>query len=270
MNGPVSERRHQCQKQALLCAWDTAPQLPHSNPALGRWETWDGVDVDGGLGVRVHPLEGRDMRPPRVCRQRAGREWGPTVAAPTRTRSLQGRTLGSEDRPGGAAAGRETEPHDCPGHSERSWQDSSAHPGVTPRCRHRPGSAHHQVFREDGFVVLVNFTELLDLILCASLQKFLDFLQGRLGAILGLALVHRLRGQQVDALVAPFHGLDTPSVAEGEKAPSEAVSWRVGRRALPGLLPAVLPPTTLIWDCAACQPTRGPGGTRSHRGRAGN
>lgn len=72
-----------------------------------------------------------------------------------------------------------------------------------------PKLAYHQVLGEDGFVVLVNFIEFLDLIFCTSLQKLLNFLEGCLSTVLGLALVHRLRGQQVNPLIAPFHGLDT-------------------------------------------------------------
>ena len=77
-------------------------------------------------------------------------------------------------------------------------------------------SPHQQVFGEDGLVVLEDLAELLDFILCPRLQKPLELLEGGLRAILGLALVHRLRCQQVDALVTPLHGL------RGEKAP-----WRL-------------------------------------------
>lgn len=89
----------------------------------------------------------------------------------------------------------------------------------------KPELAYHQVLGEDGFVVLVNFIELLDLIFCTGLQKLLNFLEGCLRTILGLALVHRLRGQQVDPLIAPFHGLDTGSVAEGESGNVSSCVW---------------------------------------------
>ena len=54
------------------------------------------------------------------------------------------------------------------------------------------GPTYHQVCGEDGFIVLVDSVELLDLVFCASLQKLLNFLEGRLSTLLGLTLVHRL------------------------------------------------------------------------------
>lgn len=119
--------------------------------------------------------------------------------------------------------------------------------GAAPTCRQRAAAssptAYPQVLGEDEFVVLVNFIELLDLIFCAGLQKLLDLLEGGLCAVLGLALVHRLGGQQVDAFIAPLHGLDTWSVAGGENGTVRRCVWASLQRALPG---------PLAVSCAAC------------------
>lgn len=89
------------------------------------------------------------------------------------------------------------------------WSNSPPFRTGELQVKKKPESAYHQVLGEDGFVVLVNFIEFLDLIFCTGLQKLLNFLEGCLSTVLGLALVHRLRGQQVNPLIAPFHGLDT-------------------------------------------------------------
>lgn len=66
------------------------------------------------------------------------------------------------------------------------WVPSPQAPDGNPRWHYQ------KVLVEDAFVFFVNLIELLNLIFCTSLQKLLDFLEGGLRTILGLALVHRL------------------------------------------------------------------------------
>lgn len=141
-------------------------------------------------------------------------------------------TAGRSEQSGSSRVQRlvEAGPRGWPGHGAQvllgsrdprgvGREGDSIRPEMPPPCASRVPrdlSPHQQVFGEDGLVVLEDLAELLDLIFCPRLQKPLELLEGGLRAILGLALVHRLRCQQVDALVTPLHGL------RGEKAP-----WRL-------------------------------------------